>query len=163
MENLIEKSEKGILWILAFLLLAVTILGTVDLATGIIRELIEPPYLTVTPETVFHLFGKFLIILMGTKLIKLVLLSLPGESSPIVAVIEVGLIALSQKIVTMDIHTQSPASMGGMAALIFTLSVAHVACRYKSAHVKGRSPDAEETKPAHHSAASTGADLGETK
>ena len=144
MQHFIEKTERVILWTLAFLLLACVTLGTVALFVDFLRVLLLPPVLMIKPDTLFHMFGDFLIVLIGLKLIKLVLVSLPGESSPIPVVIEVALIGLGQKVVTMDVKTQSPGSLVGVAALILSLAVAYVACqprRPRASHIPPEAGD----------------------
>ena len=138
MKLFIEKTEAILLWVLAFLLLAGVVLGTVDLILIFIGILRMPPVLVIQPETLFHMFGEFLIVLMGLKLIKLVLLNLPGRASPMTAVIEVALIGVGQKVVTMDLKTQSPATLVGVAALILALSIAYGVCDYVQARSKGK-------------------------
>jgi uncharacterized membrane protein (DUF373 family) len=129
MHHFIEKVERGVLWVLALLLLASVVLGTVDLIVSFVQILYLPPVLMIKPDTLFYMFGEFLIVLMGLKLIHLVLLSLPDRDSSVVAVIEVALIGVGQKVVTMDVKKYSAASFLGVAALILALSIAYVACR----------------------------------
>ncbi|BDI30751.1 hypothetical protein CCAX7_28020 [Capsulimonas corticalis] len=138
MKHFIEKTESILLWVLAFLLLAAVVLGTVDLIFIFVEILRLPPVMVVKPETLFHMFGEFLIILMGLKLIKLVLLNMPGHSSPMTAVVEVALIGVGQKVVTMDLKAQSPATLVGVAALILALSVSYGVCYYIQAQTKGK-------------------------
>jgi uncharacterized membrane protein (DUF373 family) len=129
LKHAIEQTEKGILWVLAFMLLIAVAFGMIHLVVDLFVALKTPPLMMIKSDTLFGMFGEFLIILMGLKLIKLVMISMPGESSPITAVIEVALIGVGQKIVTMDIHTQSPASMMGAASLVVALSIAYVCCQ----------------------------------
>jgi uncharacterized membrane protein (DUF373 family) len=133
MKPIFEKIERGILWVLAVMLLIGVIFETVDLITDFFRVVLTPPLLMIEPEVLFHMFGGFLIALMGLKLIKLVLLSLPGESSPIMAVIEVALIGVGQKVVTMEIKTLPASTLLGTAALVLALAVAYWACWFVQA------------------------------
>ena len=129
-KHVIERIEKAVLAVLAIMLVAAILFGTVDLIFNFGSELNTPPRYMLKSDTLFHMFGEFLIILMGLKLIKLVLLSIPGESSPMMAVIEVALIGVGQKVVTMDVKTQNPSTMLGVAALVFSLSIAYGVCWY---------------------------------
>lgn len=146
MKHIIEKTEIVLLWVLAFMLLAGVILGTIDLIFIFGETLTKPPILVIKPDTLFHMFGEFLIVLMGLKLIKLVLLNMPGRTSPMTAVIEVALIGVGQKVVTMDLKTQSAATLIGVAALILALSVAYGVCYYVQAQSKAKSADSDDTE-----------------
>lgn len=138
MKHTIEKIEKIVLWVLATMLLIGVLFETIDLISDFFRAILTPPLLMLEPETFFHMFGGFLIALMGLKLIKLVMLSLPEESSPILAVIEVALIGVGQKIVTMDVKTQTPATLLGTAALVLSLAAAYWVCWHVRERSKGK-------------------------
>lgn len=148
LKHAIERTEKGILWVLAFMLLIAVAFGMIHLVVDLIIALKTPPVMMIKSDTLFSMFGEFLIILMGLKLIKLVMLSMPGESSPITAVIEVALIGVGQKIVTMDIHTQSPMSMLGAASLVLALSVAYVCCQRVESKILKEEREEDLPKPA---------------
>jgi len=76
------------------------------------------------------------------------MLSMSGESSPITAVIEVALIGVGQKIVTMDIHTRSPMSMLGAASLVLALSVAYICCQRVESKLPKEEGEEAEMNPA---------------
>ncbi len=118
------------MWILAILLLIGVAFVVVDVLFSFYDALSQPPVFRLSSDVLFHMFGDFLIVLMGLKLIKLVLLSMPGQDSPILAVVEVALIAVGQKVVTMDLKSQSAAQILGVASLILALSVAYGVCSH---------------------------------
>jgi uncharacterized membrane protein (DUF373 family) len=84
------------------------------------------------------MFGLFLIILMGLKLMHLVMLSLPRHSS-LLAVMEVALIGLGQKVLTLDVKTQPAYTLLGLAALVVALAAAYLTCAYVMAKWTPRS------------------------
>jgi uncharacterized membrane protein (DUF373 family) len=142
MTAFIERVEKLILWALIILLLVAILLGTVGLATVVIQEVIEPPWFSIDPHKIFEMFGLFLIILMGLKLMHLVMLSLPRHGS-LLAVIEVALIGLGQKALTLDLKAQPADALLALAALVVAMSAAYLISAYVLAKWTPKTEQAE--------------------
>lgn len=100
--KLVEKIETLIIYALVVMLLVAVLLGTVALGTRLVQTVLEPPFLLIEPAALFRSFGLFLIILIGLELLKLLKLHLSHHKLQPELVIEVAIIALCNKIVTLD-------------------------------------------------------------
>ncbi len=115
------------MWLLIIMLLLLVIMGTGYLGVIVIQEMIEPPLLIIDPKIVFHSFGLFLIILVGLELMRLLKLHLSHERFKPELVVEVAIIALCSKIVTLDVKGISAGTLLGLAGLLLGLSVSYFA------------------------------------
>jgi uncharacterized membrane protein (DUF373 family) len=125
MNKFIDRVKTFILWALALMLLLAVLLGTLGLGRTIAETIIaSPPYLLVDPKLLFQSFGLFLICLIGLELLKLLELHISHHYKSEL-VLEVAIIALCNKVVTLDLKETAPLSIIGLAALIFALSVGY--------------------------------------
>lgn len=120
--NLIERLEKVIVYILVVMLFVAVVLGTVELGRMLIQTIVEPPFLLIEPQTLFLSFGFFLIILIGFELLKLLKLHLSQHRLRPDLVIEVAIIAVCNKVVTLDPKSLSAGTLVGLAALLLGLA-----------------------------------------
>lgn len=120
--KLIEKIEAFIIYVLIVMLLISVILGTVELGSVLIQTILQSPFLLIDPKTLFLSFGLFLIILIGLELLKLLKLHLLHHKLRPEVVIEVAIIAVCNKIVTLDTKTLPAETILGLAALLLALS-----------------------------------------
>jgi uncharacterized membrane protein (DUF373 family) len=112
--------------ILALLLLLAVLLGTLGLGRTIVETIIDsPPYLLVDPKLLFQSFGLFLICLIGLELLKLIQFHISHHYIKPELVVEVAIIALCNKVVTIDIKGTAPLAVIGLAALIFALAAGY--------------------------------------
>ena len=123
--KLIEKIEKSIIYILITMLLVAVILGTVALGYELIQTILKPPFLLIEPQALFASFGLFLIILIGLELLKLLKLHLLHNRLQPDVVIEVTIIAVCNKVVTLDLKLLDGEMLIGLAALLLALSAGY--------------------------------------
>src|SRR5262245_10800794 len=98
----VDKIETLIIYVLIAMLLVAVILGTVELGRVLVETMLEPPLQLIAPEALFQSFGQFLIILIGLELIKLLKLHLLQHRLRPELVIAVAVIAICNKVVTLD-------------------------------------------------------------
>ena len=120
--ELIEKIVIGVLLILLFLGI---ILGTIELGYELYIAAMAPPFLLITPRTLFRFFGQFLIILVGLELLKLLKLRFEHKEIRPELVFEIALIAICNEIVTYNQENTNGMIMVGTAALVVALSVSY--------------------------------------
>lgn len=97
MLNLIERIERGVVFILVILLLLSVILGTVELERVLLTKIIAAPRFLVDVNTLFESFALFLVIVVGLELLKSIKSYLVQGSINPSFVIEVAIIALGNK------------------------------------------------------------------
>jgi uncharacterized membrane protein (DUF373 family) len=120
--ELIERVVIGALLILLFLGI---FLGTIELGFELYQAVIAPPFLLITPTTLFRFFGQFLIILVGLELLKLLKLRFEHKEIRPELVFEIALIAICNEIVTYNQENTNGMIMIGTAALVTALSVSY--------------------------------------
>ncbi len=123
--KLVEKTETFIIYILIAMLLVAVVLGTVQLGYELVQTILQPPFLLMEPQTLFASFGLFLIILIGLELLKLLKLHLSHHKLRPELVIEVAIIAVCNKVVTLDLKLLEGETLIGLAALLLALSAAY--------------------------------------
>jgi len=121
----VELIEKAVIGVLLLLLVLGVILGTIELGFELYSAIIQPPFLLITPRTLFHFFGLFLILLVGLELLKLLKLRFEHKEIRPELVFEIALIAICNEIVTYNQEDTNGMIMFGTAALVVALSVSY--------------------------------------
>jgi uncharacterized membrane protein (DUF373 family) len=123
--KLVERLEHLIVWAMLLLLLVSVLFSTLSLGWTLAQSIIEPPILMLEPETLFHSFGLFLISLIGLELIKLLKVYLVNGGFDALVVIQVAIIAMCNKVVTLDVKALSGEALLGLAALLVSLAAVY--------------------------------------
>ena len=123
--RVVERIEALVVYALVVMLLLSVILGTIQLGRVLLDTVFQPPFLLIEPATLFQSFGLFLIILIGLELLKLLKLHLLHHKLRPELVIEVAIIAVCNKVVTLDLKTLAPETTIGLAALLLALSAGY--------------------------------------
>lgn len=126
MTKFIDQVKTFILWTLVLMLLIAVLLGTLGLGRTIVETIIDsPPYILVDPKLLFQSFGLFLICLIGLELLKILTFHISHHYIKPELVVEVAIIALCNKVVTLDLKETAALSIVGLAALIIALAVGY--------------------------------------
>lgn len=125
MLSIIERVEKYIVYALVFMLLISIVLGTIELGRVILDGIIASPLFLVKVHTLFESFALFLVIVIGLELLKSIKSYLVYGSINPAFVIEVAIIALGNKLITVDLKDSPPEFLWGMAAILLGLSVTY--------------------------------------
>ncbi len=129
MLTFVERIKKLIISALILMLLIAVILGTVTLGWTLVRRILEPPFLLLDVATLFDAFGLFLVIVIGIELLKSMMLFLSEDRIQPELVAEVAIIALCNKIITLDVKAVSGDDMLGIAAMLLGLAASYYAFR----------------------------------
>lgn len=114
--------------IIKFLLIILSIcllLASADIVYVIYQKLKEPPYWLIDVTTLFDVFSLVLIIAIGYELIKSLILVISSESIPSFPIIQIAIIAVANKIITLDIKHTDAVTLFGLAALLAALGAAY--------------------------------------
>ena len=125
MLKMIEHVERYVVYALVILLLISVTLGTIELSRVILRGIINAPWLLVEVNTLFESFALFLVIVIGLELLKSIKSYLVNGSINPAFVIEVAIIALGNKLITLDLKHTPPELLVGMAAILLGLSATY--------------------------------------
>jgi uncharacterized membrane protein (DUF373 family) len=129
MNKYVDAIERVIVRVLIVLLLISILLGTIELAQVLLVELIAPPYFLIDVRTLFDSFSLFLVILIGIELLRSMTIYLAEDRFRAEFVVEVAIIALCNKIITLDLKVTPGVSLVGIATLLVGLAAVHFAFR----------------------------------
>ena len=112
---------KFLICVLTFCLIA----ASIHLIAVIYQKIKEPPFLIIEIETLFDVFGLILIITIGYELVKSLLIIISSPTIPSFQLTQIAIIAVTNKIITIDIKHTDTNILFGLAALIIGLSVSY--------------------------------------
>lgn len=114
--------------IVKFLICVLTIcliLATVHLLTVVYYRITKPPFLVIEVDTLFDVFSLILIIAIGYELIKSLLIIISSPSIPSFPIVQIAIIAVANKIITLDIKHTDFYTLLALAALMAGLGVTY--------------------------------------
>ena len=98
-------------------------MATIELAVILVEEMLQPPrFLLLGIGDMLRIFGFFLMILIGLELIETIKLYLRDDSVHVEVIFLVAIIAISRKVIILDVKEMEPLSLLGIAALIIALA-----------------------------------------
>jgi len=121
--------EKLIIRVLIVFMLLANAFGTVSLGHVLVMDLLSPPLLLLDITELFEIFGLVLVLLIGMELLRSMKMLLTEENIQAELVIEVAIIALCNKIITLDIKNTTGTALLGLAALLIGLSAGYFVLR----------------------------------
>lgn len=128
--RIIIAINKNIIRVLIGIMTLILILGTLHLYYLEFKKITAPPYLLIDVSTLFEVFNLILIIAVGYELIKALLLIISSDTIPTIPIIEISIIAISTKIITLDIQQTNSNTIVSLALLIATLGLAYFLLKY---------------------------------
>ena len=129
--NIILGINKNVIRVLIALMTLTLILSTLHLMTLEYQKIKAHPFLLVDVSTLFEVFNLILIIAIGYELIKSLLLIISSDIIPTVPIIQIAIIAVSNKIITLDIKQTDVNTLIGLALLIASLGLALFLLKYR--------------------------------
>lgn len=147
---MLKKFETGVIGVLIALMMLVVFISTIELVALLIRDIFAPPKYWLGIEQLFEIFGFFLILLIGLELLETIKAYLSSNVVHSEIVLEVALIAISRKVIILDVKEYAPMTMVGIAALILAISVAYLfikRCRMCEAETDTDDKSCSEPRP----------------
>jgi uncharacterized membrane protein (DUF373 family) len=132
MLKIVETVERYIIRALTILMLLAITFGTIELGRVLILEIIEPPAFVLDISKLFEGFGLVLVILIGVELLKVMKMFLTEDKIKPEMVVEVAVIALCNKIITLDTKHTTGDVLLGLAALLIGLSFGYFVLRFRT-------------------------------
>lgn len=124
-------ANKLIVKLLIVVLTVCLILACVNLLIIVYDRITRPPFLVMEVETLFEVMSLVLIIAIGYELVKSLLIIITSEGIPSLPILQIAIIAISNKIITLDIKHTDAMVLFGLAALIIGLGLAYFFHRTK--------------------------------
>lgn len=143
---MLKNFERMIILALIAMMVLVIFISTIELGILIVRDILEPPRYWLGIDQLFEIFGFFLILLIGVELLETIKAYLSENVVHTEIVLAVALIAISRKVITLDVKMYEPLTLVGIAALILTIAIAYSLvkrCRQGAALISGLSGKSE--------------------
>ena len=122
MVGFLKRFERLIILALLSMMIFVVFLSTIELAIVLVQEMLKPPLLLLNIEEMLSVFGFFLMVLIGIELMETVKIYLEEETVHVEVIMMVAIIAISRKVIIMDIKKVDALDLLGIAAIILALS-----------------------------------------
>jgi len=116
------------------MMVLVVFLGTLELAVVLVKEMLKSPKILLNIEEMLTIFGFFLMILIGLELIETMKIYLSDESVHVEIIFLVAIIAITRKVIILDVKSLSPLTLLGMAAIILALAFGYYALKKAMKH-----------------------------
>jgi uncharacterized membrane protein (DUF373 family) len=123
---MLKQFEKVIIHALIAMMVIVVFISTIELGVLIVKDIIDPPRYWLGIDQLFEIFGFFLLLLIGVELLETIKAYLSEGTVHSEIVLEVALIAISRKVITLNVKEYEPLALIGIAALILTISIAYL-------------------------------------
>ena len=147
--SMLKKFEKMIVVSLIVMMVFVVLISTIELAVLIIKDIIEPPRYWLGIDQLFEIFGFFLMLLIGVELLETIKAYLSESVVHSEIVLEVALIAISRKVITLDVKAYEPLTLIGIAALIVSIALSYFFIRKRRSNI-GIKVSSSEQKSIDH-------------
>ena len=128
--RIILGTNKNILRVLIGIMTLTLILGAANLIYLEFAKIVAHPYYLVDVTTLLEVFNLILVLAIGYELIRSLILIISSDTVPTVPIIQIAIIAVSNKIITLDIKQTDVNTIIGLASLIAALGLAHYLLKY---------------------------------
>jgi len=124
MDKLAGLVERGVVGALMVLLMATIAFGAALVAWTLFDDLRNIHGLTAEPKVLFDVFGLFVAVLVGVELLKILRHLLVAHEVNTALVVQTALIALCNKVITLNLSGMAWTTLVGVASLILALAAA---------------------------------------
>ena len=127
MEKLLKKFEHYLVIGLLAMMALVVLLSTVELAVIIVERMLtgKPHLFLLDISDMLEIFGFFMMILIGLELIETIKIYLVDESIHVEIICLVAIVAVTRKVIILDLYKLPPVSLLGIAAIILSLCIGY--------------------------------------
>ena len=135
MDSFLRKFEHMIVIGLLSMMVVVVFLAMIELGVIIYQQMASPPlYILLDINDMLKIFGFFFMILIGLELIETIKVYLSEEIIPVEIIFLVAIIAITRKVIILDVKSLPPLTLLGMAAIILALAIGYYALKKALKH-----------------------------
>lgn len=124
MTKALRTVEKLIIAALVIMMTVTLLLASVDLGWLIVQDIISSPVFRLEIEELLDIFGFFLLTLIGVELLETIKAYFDERVVHVEIVLEVTMIAVARKVITLEIKELHGLTLVGIAAIIAALAIA---------------------------------------
>jgi uncharacterized membrane protein (DUF373 family) len=123
--DFLEQFEKGVASFLIGLMVLTVTLVTIELAVLLAKDIASHPRYLLGIDELLDIFGMFLLVLLGLELLETIRAYLIEHAIHVEVVMIVALIAISRKVVILDVKQMQALTLFAVGTIILTLSVGY--------------------------------------
>ncbi len=123
--QLLHRTIRGAVRILAVLMTLVIIWGIGDVLYVLYNRLMSPPLFLLDISDIFATFGAFLAVLIAIEIFVNITLYIRKDVFPIKLVVATALMAICRKVIIFDFKDSSPMFLLAVAAVVLALGVTY--------------------------------------
>lgn len=129
MLELLKKFEHVVTGVLMAMMVVVVTLSVVDLGWLLAKDIMSPPIALLDENELLDLFGFFLLVLIGIELLETLKAYVREKQFRAEVIMLVAMIAISRKIIILDVRGLPAMTLVGISALIIALGVTYFLMR----------------------------------
>ena len=129
MTTFLKIFERGVVGVLIAMMVVIVLISTVELGYLIVKDILAPPKYFIEIDQLLDIFGFFLLILIGIELLESMKAYLAKKIVHSEVVLEVALIAISRKVIILNVDEYQSPMLFGLAALIIAISISYFLIR----------------------------------
>ncbi len=124
-----KSFERVIIFALMLMMAVVVLLATIELGRDIVKDIAAPPPLLIDINDLLEIFGLFLLIMIGIELLETIKSFVLDNVFRGEVVLLVAIIAISRKVIILDINNLPSLTLLGIAAIIIALTAGYYLVR----------------------------------
>lgn len=136
--NLLKKFENLVTHILMMMMVVLVAIAVADLGVLLVKDILSAPMGLLDADELLELFGFFLLVLIGIELLETLKAYVREKQIRAEVIMLVALIAVSRKIIILDVRQVPSETLIGIAALIVALGITYFLMR--RSHTKEELP-----------------------
>jgi uncharacterized membrane protein (DUF373 family) len=137
MFTLLKKYEKLMIQLLMVMMAIVLGLATLDLGWLIMKDIMKPPFFLLDVNQLLDIFGLFMLVVIGIELLETIMKTYITQGQPhYEVVLSVAIIAISRKVIILDLKEVDSLSLIGIASIIVALTVGYFLMKRSQSHDK---------------------------
>jgi uncharacterized membrane protein (DUF373 family) len=126
----LKKFKRAIIISLTVMMALVLLLSTIELGWLIIKDIITPPVFLLEINELLEIFGLFMLVIIGIELLETIMKTYLAEGVDHVQVVmAVAIIAITRKVIILDVKELPSLTLIGIGVIIFALSAGYYLVR----------------------------------
>jgi uncharacterized membrane protein (DUF373 family) len=123
MLTILKKYEKLMIQLLMVMMAIVLALASIDLAWLIIKDIAQPPHFFLSVNQLLDIFGLFMLVVIGIELLETIMKTYLTPGRPhYEVVLSVAIIAISRKVIILDLKEVNGLILVGIGAIVVALT-----------------------------------------
>lgn len=128
--SIILGINRNVIRVLIGIMTLSLILSTANFIYLEVEKITQHPLLLVDVTTLFEVFNLILVIAIGYELIRSLILIISSDIIPTIPIIQIAIIAVANKIITLDIKQANGHMLIGLALVIAALGLTHFLLKF---------------------------------